>query len=246
MLFGYGNIEVLVGKFGGQAALAGSLQKTALHQVRLKNVFNGGHFLAGRGGQSVQADGAAAELGDDGFQQPPVDMVEAAAVDPQQAQRLLGDLGGDAAVGFDLGVVADAFEQAVGDARRSPRPASERRRRVGGDLDVQDFRRAVDNPFNFLVVVEVEVEDVAKAVAERPGEQADPRRKADLPLRLPGQRRVSRTGLVPADSEGTASGLFSRHHRAEPQRNRLLVVRHGALRRGSVASASQRGRGLRD
>ena len=44
-----------------------------------------------RGRERADADRAAAELVDDGAQQPAIDLVEAARIDLEQLQRVVGD-----------------------------------------------------------------------------------------------------------------------------------------------------------
>ncbi len=67
----------------------------------------------------LDADRAAVEVLDDRGHQAAVVRVETFRVDLEHLQRGAGDGGGDDAAGLDLGVVAHAAQQTVGDARRA-------------------------------------------------------------------------------------------------------------------------------
>ena len=75
-----------------------------------------------------------------------VQPVQALVVDLEQVERRVG--GGVAsidAVAADLGVVAHALEQAVGDARRAAGALGDRARAAGVDLDAEHAARARDD-----------------------------------------------------------------------------------------------------
>ncbi len=82
--------EVLVGAGGGHAAARRPVEKADLNQEGFVDLFDRVFLFAHRGGERADADRAAAELVDDGAQQPPVDLVEAARVDLEQPQRVVG------------------------------------------------------------------------------------------------------------------------------------------------------------
>src|SRR5205807_5940171 len=87
--------------------------------------------------------------------------------------------GGDDAIGTDFGVVAHPLQQAVGDAGRATRPASDLSPTVGMQGDVEDARRALDDRLELLDAVVVEPGDEAEAVAQWAGDQARARGGAD-------------------------------------------------------------------
>ena len=76
----------------------------------------------------LEADRAAAELHNDRFEDALVHLVEAVLINFQHGERLVGHLGGDAALVLDLGVIADAAQEVVGDARRARGCAGRSRR----------------------------------------------------------------------------------------------------------------------
>ena len=95
-----------------------------------------------------------------------VNVVQAEVVDVEAAHGLGGDGGVDVAVGADLGVVANAAEEAVGDARGAASAAGDF---AGAFLiygDVEDGGVAADDLGYGLRVVEVEAVDGAEAVAQ--------------------------------------------------------------------------------
>ena len=74
-----------------------------------------------------------------------VHLVEAEGVDLHAVERAGGDLPRDAPVVLDLGEVADAPQQAVGDARGAARAPGDLPRPIRFDGDADDFRRASDD-----------------------------------------------------------------------------------------------------
>src|SRR3546814_12417917 len=78
----------------------------------------------------------------------------------------------DAAGGADLGVVAHAPQQAVGDARGAARTARDLAGALGYAVDAQDLRRALHDPGQVFGAVELQPLDDAEAVAQRRGQQA--------------------------------------------------------------------------
>src|SRR3546814_4654006 len=79
----------------------------------------------------------------------------------------------DAAGGADLGVVAHAPQQAVGDARGAARAARDLAGALGYAVDAQDLRRALHDPGQVFGAVELQPLDDAEAVAQRRGQQAE-------------------------------------------------------------------------
>ena len=103
----------------------------------------------------------------------------------------------DNAVAVDVGVVADTFEEAVGDAGRETGAAAEEFGGFGADFSVEDFGGTVDDLGDFGFLVEFETVDVAEAIAERGGERAGASGSAD----------DGEAGEVEAD--GTCGGTFA-------------------------------------
>src|SRR4051812_4170702 len=108
---------MVVGVFGGAAALAGAHDEGLLEEVGFDDVFEGVAFFAHGGGDGFDAGGAAFVDFDQGSQKQAVLFVEASVVDAFQIEGLLGDGDGEGVVGFDGGEVSGAAEEAVGDAR---------------------------------------------------------------------------------------------------------------------------------
>ena len=101
-----------------------------------------------------------------------VDLVEPELVDAEQRQAVAGDVGGDRAVGADLGEVADTPQEPVGDAGRAARSPGDLPGAVGVDRDAEDAGGAGDDLLQLVVVVVVEPGDEAEAVAQRAGDHA--------------------------------------------------------------------------
>ena len=92
-------------------------------------------------------------------------------VDVVERQGGLGDLARHPAVGLDLGVVADAAQQPVGDARRPAGATGDLRRPVVGELHPQQPGAAAQHLFQVGRFVELHLADEAEPVAEGAGEQ---------------------------------------------------------------------------
>jgi hypothetical protein len=101
-------------------------------------------------------DRAAVEAVDDGLEELPVHDVEAVQVDIEHGQGSVGERLGDRAVALDVGEVADAAQQPVGDPWRAARAARDLDAAVGVERHVQEPGRAVHDPGQLLGAVELE------------------------------------------------------------------------------------------
>ena len=88
-------------------------------QERLVHVFDGLGRLAHRDRERPEPDRAARERAAQRVEDRAVDLVEAELVDLEQRERVRAVVERDPAVGAHLGVVADALQQPVRDARRA-------------------------------------------------------------------------------------------------------------------------------
>ena len=153
------------------------MQKPLLQQIRLVHLFERALFFADRGRDGLDPDRAAVELFDDRFQQQDVHAVEAGGID-LQIERGAGDLLRDDRLVLDLGVVAHAAQQTVGDARRAARPAGDFRGAVRVGLYFEDGRGAADDVFQFGDLVEIQPERGPETVAQRRRQESGARRRA--------------------------------------------------------------------
>jgi hypothetical protein len=156
-----------------------ALQVALLDQVGFQHVLDGVARFADGGGEVVHADRAAAEFFQHGAEQLAVHDIEAEVVDVEHGQRRVGDGARDLAVGLDLGEVAHAAQQAVGNARRAARALGDFHRAVLDDVAVQQVRRAAHDQAEFFRRVELQPGDDAEAVAQRVGQHAGARGGAD-------------------------------------------------------------------
>ena len=111
--------------------------------------------------------GAALEAVDDGAEDAVVHLVEAAAVNLHAVEGLAADGGVEGSVAHHLRVVADALEEAVGDAGRAAGTGGDFRDGVGIGGELENSRRARHDLLDGLRRVEVEAVDRAEAVPER-------------------------------------------------------------------------------
>ena len=106
-----------VGGQCGDTSAGGALQKALLDQVGLDHVFDGAGLFSDTGRDVVQPNGATVEAVDHGFQQFAVHHVKTLRVHVEHGQRAVGNVGGDTARAFDVGIVAHPAQQPVGDTR---------------------------------------------------------------------------------------------------------------------------------
>src|ERR1700690_3590897 len=100
---------MFVGETGGDAAAGGAVEEADLDKEGFVDLFGGG-------GEGVEADRATVVFFDDGAKQAAVELVEAVGVDFEQLEGGDGRGAVDLAGGANLGIVADAAQEAVGDA----------------------------------------------------------------------------------------------------------------------------------
>src|SRR6218665_261608 len=174
-----GDPQVPEGGLRGDASARCALQETLLYQIGLDHVFDGAGFFANAGGDVVQPDGAAVEAVDHGFEQFAVHHVQALGVYVEHGQGALGNVLGDVAVGLDLGVVAHAPQQPVGDARRAARAAGDLQTPGVIHRDTEQAGAALDDARQFLRAVELQPGHDAEAVAQRIGQHAGARGRTD-------------------------------------------------------------------
>ena len=117
-------------------------------------------------------------------QQGSVAVVQAVLGDAEHGQRLGRQPRGDGAVGFHLGVVAHALEQAVGDPRRAARARRDRVARVRPQRHAERHGAAADHLAQLRGAVEVEPLDDPEAVPQRRGEHRVAGGRADQGERL--------------------------------------------------------------
>ena len=97
----------------------------------------------------------------------------------EERERLGGHVLGNGTVAAHLGPIAHALQQAVGQTRSAPGAASDLKRTLLVDGNVQNGSRAAHDERELLGRVVLQAEGHAEAVAQRTGEQARARRGAD-------------------------------------------------------------------
>ena len=126
---------MIVGQLRGHAAARSAVQKSNLHQEGFVNFFNGVRLFCQDGSESIHSYRPALIFLDDGEQQATIDLIEALFIHFQHLQLGLGGGEIDLAGAAHLRIVAHAPQQAIGDARRAPRPAGNLYRARSVDFD---------------------------------------------------------------------------------------------------------------
>ena len=141
-----------------------------LHQIRLVHVFNSAAVLAYRRGERVQTDRSAAELVNHRQYDFGVDRVKPQLVNLHFAERMVGNLIVYHALALDLGKVADALQDAVGDTRSAAAAPCDLDRAVVGDLDAQNGCRTADYLGELFGRIHLQPAIDAESVAKRRGQ----------------------------------------------------------------------------
>src|SRR5439155_17149622 len=136
--------QVLQGLVGDAPAARGAVEEADLHQIRLVQLLDRIPLLSERGRDGVYSHRPAFELLLDGQENLAVQLVESVTVDLEPLEMTLGDGARDAPVVLDLGEIAHALQETVGDARGAAGTAGDLLRSGAVDLDTQDARRALD------------------------------------------------------------------------------------------------------
>ena len=118
-----------------------AVQEAKLQQVGLDHIHDGVGLLADAGGQRVEPNGPAVELVDQRVEHAAVQVVQPQFVNLEQRQRLVRHLGGDAAIGAHLGIVAQAPQQAQRHTRGAAGAAGNRLRPFDVDGRIEQPRR---------------------------------------------------------------------------------------------------------
>ncbi len=109
----FGQTEMTVRRGGGNPPARRALQITLSNQIRLEHILDGGRR------EIVNADRSAAELVDHRLQQLAIHDIKPDRINIEHFQRTIGDRARDPSVRAHLGEIANAAQQAVGDARRA-------------------------------------------------------------------------------------------------------------------------------
>ncbi len=183
-----------VGGQRGNPAARGALQVAVLNQVGFDHVFNRVAFFTDGGSQAVQPDRAAVEFVDDGVEQLAVHDVQAGRVNVQHGQGAVRDVLGDLAARLDLGIVAHAAQQAVGDARRAARALRNLQCAAFVNLGIEQTGAALDNGAQLGGGIELQAGNDAEAVPQRIGQHARAGRGANQGERLQVKLDAARGG----------------------------------------------------
>src|SRR2546422_3483156 len=137
--------QVLERLLGHAPPARSTVEKADLHQIRLVQLLDRIPLFSERGRDGVHSHGPAIELLVDGQENLAVELVESVTVDLQPFEVTLGDGTRDPPVVLDLGEIAHALQETVGDARGAAGTAGDLLRPGTVDLDTQDARRALDD-----------------------------------------------------------------------------------------------------
>lgn len=184
---------MVAGGAGDLAAAFGAADETDLEEVRLDDVFERIAFFAEGGGDGLDARRPAVIDLDQRPHERPVQVVQSQRVDAFHRQGAVDDVAGQSPRALDLGIVADALEQAVGDTRRAARPRGDHLQRAAVEVQFQQPGRAAEDVGQLGHRVKFKVVEHPEPAAEGRAEQPGPRGRPDQ--RKPLERKVDRLGV---------------------------------------------------
>ena len=171
--------EVGIGFGGGDASAGGAGEESELDEEGFVDVFDGFALFARCGGDGLDADGTTREFVDHGGENVSVGRFETEVIDFEEGERFVREF---LIYGFDifgLCVVADALQEAIGDARRAPTRLRDTRGARGVDANIQYATRPCEDAGDFFFGVELESVHGAEAIPERVGNGSETSRRAD-------------------------------------------------------------------
>lgn len=101
------------------ASARGTFDESFLDEVGLIDILDGAGIFAHGGSDCIESDRSAAELIDDGGEEFVIYLIETESIDIQRLEGILGDVEIDGTVTFDLGEIAHASQEGVGDTGRT-------------------------------------------------------------------------------------------------------------------------------
>ena len=112
----------------GHSPARGAIQESDLEQIWFDHLFDRIFFFVQGSRKRSESDRAAVELLDNCHQKLPIHLIKAVGVDFHPIERIIRDFSGDASVMIYLGVIPDATQESIGDARSSARTLCQLRR----------------------------------------------------------------------------------------------------------------------
>ena len=146
-----------IGRLVGLASRFGAADEALLQKIRLHHIHQRVNFLVEGGGEGFNTDGAAAVDTDNCAEEAPVEVVQPRVVHALELQRFTGNFRRDVTLGFDLGKIAHAAQEAIGDAGRSSCPPRNLGCPTFIDLGPQDAGRTQNDLSKFVGRVELQV-----------------------------------------------------------------------------------------
>ena len=153
--------------FCDHTAAGRALQQTLLQQEGLHHSLKGGGVFAQASGQRVEPNGAAAIAVLQQMQQASVAGIEAAAIDPMQAEGLMHQSSTHMAVTAHRSHITHAPQQAIGNARGAATAARNLQGSGGIKLDLQQAGGSLHDRLQILEAVELQPLDQAETIPQR-------------------------------------------------------------------------------
>src|SRR4051794_19113776 len=226
----------------------GAGEQSAADEERLRHGLDRLRLLGHGHGKRREAYRTAAEAAKQRVEHRPVEPVEAELVDLVDLERRSSDLPVDHPVGTNLGVVADAPQQPVGDPGRPAGAAGDLLGAVRAQRHVEQRGAAHEHLLELRRGVEVEMRDEPEPVAQRTRQQAGAGRRADERERSHVERNGGRAWALADDDvdaevlHGDVEHLFGRtgHPVDLVEEQHLALTERGQQRRQIARSLDRR------
>lgn len=149
-----------------------ALKIALLDEIGFDDVFNGAGFFTNSRSKVIKTNGATIKFVDNGFEEFSVHDVKAYGVDIKHGERFLSYVLGDVAIAFDIRIVTDTPQEAVGNSGSSPRTVGDFGCTIAVYGGVEEAGAAGNDLIEFFCTVKFESGDNAKAVTQGVGEHA--------------------------------------------------------------------------
>ena len=146
----------------------GADEQALLQQEGFHHSFQRGGILSKSRRHGLKSNGSTAVLVHQQHQQPPVSGIEATVIHPVHAQGL-GHQFGVNAVGLSLntGHIPNPAQKTVGDSRGAAAGTGDPGAGFGGEVDLQQIRRASHDRLQVLLAVELQTLNQPETVPQR-------------------------------------------------------------------------------
>ena len=170
MAGGHGDVHVIVAFGGDDAAARGAGEEAELDEVGFVHFFDGTDFFTDDGGDGLDASRTTAEFLYEGTENMMIGRFGSEVIDFEGIECFFGGSGIDGVVPVHLGIISNALQNTIRDARGLTAGSGDDIRALFVEFDTEYARRSFYDSFDFAWLVKFETMDGSETVAEGIGE----------------------------------------------------------------------------